>query len=65
MSLSGTYLDILRGLVLLALLAGFLAIWIWAWGGKRESGFRKASLMPLEDDEVALPASDGVKNARE
>ena len=65
MSVSGAYLDIARGLVLLALLAGFLAIWIWAWRGKRESGFRKASLMPLEDDEVALPAGHGVKNARE
>jgi len=65
MSLSGSYLDVARGFVLLALLAGFLAIWIWAWGGKRKSSFRKASLMPLEDDEVVLQTGRGVENVRE
>jgi cbb3-type cytochrome oxidase subunit 3 len=67
MSLSATTLDILRGLVLLALMAGFLGIWIWAWRSQRKPGFRDASLLPLEDDEAALSVTThGMKeNARE
>ena len=66
MALSETTLNVLRGLVLLALMAGFLGIWIWAWRSRRKRGFRDASLLPLEDDEAALSTAHGVeKNARE
>jgi cbb3-type cytochrome oxidase subunit 3 len=63
---SVTTLHILRGLVLLALMAGFMGIWIWAWKRERKPEFRDASLLPLEDDEAALSGSHGMKeNARE
>jgi cbb3-type cytochrome oxidase subunit 3 len=62
MPLSATVLDILRGFVLLALMAGFLGIWIWAWKRERKSGFRDASLMPLEDDETAPSVSHEMKS---
>lgn len=66
MPLSATALDVLRGIVLLALMTGFMGIWIWAWKKERKPGFRDASLMPLEDDEAALTAPHGMKeNARE
>lgn len=33
------------------LLVCFLAIVIWAWGGRRKSEFERAARMPLEDAE--------------
>jgi len=55
--MSGSIIDILRGLVLIALIAGFLGIWIWAWRSKRKPEFKDASLLPLEEDEAAHPAA--------
>jgi len=61
--MSGAVIDILRGLVLIALMSGFLGIWIWAWRSKRKPAFKDASLMPLEEDEAVRPAAHGMKKA--
>jgi len=55
--MSASVVDILRGLVLIALMSGFLGIWIWAWRSKRKPAFKDASLLPLEEDEAARPAA--------
>ena len=54
MSVAGMDIDTLRGLLLVALLIGFLGMWAWAWSGKRKSVFRDASMLPLEEDQVVL-----------
>jgi cbb3-type cytochrome oxidase subunit 3 len=61
--MSDSVIDILRGLVLIALMSGFLGIWIWAWRSKRKAAFKDASLMPLEEDEAARPVAHGMKKA--
>ncbi len=65
MALADSGLDTVRGLVLIALLFGFIGIWVWAWRKKRKPGFRAASLLPLEDDEVAHSSSRETKNGQE
>ena len=49
--------DLLRGLILISMLIGFLGIWRWAWSRERKPGFRDASMLPLEDDETVAPAA--------
>jgi len=61
--MSDSVIDILRGLVLIALMSGFLGIWVWAWRSKRKPAFKDASLLPLEEDEAAHPAALGMKKA--
>jgi len=41
---------ILRGVVAGILLVAFLALWVWAYSGRRRSAFEAASRLPLEDD---------------
>jgi cytochrome c oxidase cbb3-type subunit IV len=62
MTLQFIDLDAVRGLVLIAVLAGFLGIWAWAWSGKRKPAFRDASRLPLEDDQTAVPLAGEVKD---
>lgn len=45
-------LDTVRGLLLIALMIGFLGVWAWAWSSKRKSVFRAASMSPLEEDQA-------------
>ena len=40
----------LRGLVTLALMIAFIAIWAWAWSSRRRKDFDEASRLPLEED---------------
>lgn len=40
----------LRGLVTLALMVAFIAVWVWAWSSRRRKDFDEASRLPLEDD---------------
>ena len=61
--MSGSVIDILRGLVLIALMSGFLGIWIWAWRSKRKPAFKDASLLPLEEDEAVCSAAHGMNKA--
>lgn len=62
MPLLTTDLDAARGMVLIAMLAGFLGIWVWAWNSKRKPTFRDASRLPLEDDRVAVPRAGETKD---
>ena len=43
----------LRGLVTLALMVAFVAIWVWAWSSRRRKDFDEASRLPLEEDGTA------------
>ena len=52
MSLFHIDLDAVRGLLLIALMIGFLGVWAWAWSSKRKSMFRAASMSPLEEDQA-------------
>ncbi len=51
--------NILRGGILIALIIGFLGMWVWAWSSKRKPEFDRAAQMPLEED--ALRARRGVE----
>ena len=62
MSLLNIDLNIIRGLILVSLMIGFLGVWAWAWSSKRKSAFHAASMSPLEEDEVENPKTGGVKN---
>ena len=41
---------ILRGVVAGVLLVAFLALWLWAYSGRRRPAFDAAARLPLEDD---------------
>lgn len=43
-------MNIVRGAILIALIAGFAAIWIWAWSKQRKPDFDRAAHLPLEED---------------
>jgi cytochrome c oxidase cbb3-type subunit 4 len=62
MSWQAIDLDSVRGLVLIAVLIGFLGIWAWAWSSKRKPAFRDASRLPLEDDRAAVPLAGNEKD---
>lgn len=53
-------MNILRGVVLIALIIGFLGIWGWAWSHKRKADFDRAARLPLEED-----AADGRQRGAE
>ncbi len=61
MSLFNIDLDTIRGLLLVALMIGFLGVWAWAWSSKRKSVFHAASRSPLEDDQAEIPTTNGAK----
>jgi cbb3-type cytochrome oxidase subunit 3 len=44
-----------QGILLIALMAAFIGLWIWAWGHKRRAAFREASMLPLEEDDGTIP----------
>lgn len=50
-------LDLIRGLVLLVLIIGFVGVWVWAWSSKRKKVFHEASLLPLEEDDGQVPVN--------
>ena len=43
-------LNVLRGALLIALIIGFVGIFIWAWSKKRKPEFEQAARLPLEED---------------
>jgi len=59
MSLPESVLNTARALVLISLIFGFLAIWVWAWRKKRKPAFHDASMLPLEEDEVENSTARG------
>ena len=55
MSLESIDLNLARGIILILLMIGFLGIWAWAWSRKRVATFRKAAMLPLEEDFGRIP----------
>ena len=47
-------LEVIRGIVLIALFTAFIGMWIWAWSKKRKTDFDEASRLPLEEDQEPL-----------
>lgn len=46
--------ELIRGIVLIALFTAFIGMWIWAWSKKRKTDFHEASMLPLEEDQEPL-----------
>ncbi len=42
----------LRSLVLVAVFAGFVGVWIWAWRKERKQDFDESANLPLEEDHM-------------
>jgi cytochrome c oxidase cbb3-type subunit 4 len=59
MNLSELNTDLLRGILMIALIIAFLGMWAWAWSGKRKRVFHEASMLPLEEDNGQIPGDDG------
>ncbi len=51
-------INLVRGLLLILLIAGFVALWAWAWSRKRKEAFDEASMLPLEEDFGQVPEQD-------
>ncbi|MEE4293332.1 MAG: cbb3-type cytochrome c oxidase subunit 3 [Xanthomonadales bacterium] len=51
-------INLIRGLVLIALIVGFLGIVAWAWSRKRKPDFDRMSRLPLEEDTGQVPDND-------
>jgi len=47
--------DLVRGILMVALIIAFLGMWAWAWSGKRKRVFHDASMLPLEEDDGRIP----------
>jgi cytochrome c oxidase cbb3-type subunit 4 len=43
-------LGLVRGLLTAILFAAFIALWVWAWSGKRRQDFADAAHLPLQDE---------------
>ena len=48
-------INILRGIIILLLIVGFLGTWVWAWSRKRKEAFDRMSMLPLEEDDGRIP----------
>jgi cytochrome c oxidase cbb3-type subunit 4 len=59
MNLSELNTDLLRGILMIALIIAFLGMWAWAWSGKRKRVFHEASMLPLEEDNGQIPGDHG------
>lgn len=55
MSLTDLNLNLVRGILMIALIVAFLGMWAWAWSGKRKEVFHEASMLPLEEDNGQIP----------
>jgi len=51
-------INLIRGLVLIALILGFVGIVAWAWSRKRKPDFDRMSRLPLEEDSGQVPEND-------
>lgn len=43
-------INLIRGALLIALILGFMGMWIWAWSKKRKPEFDWAARLPLEEE---------------
>ena len=51
-------INLVRGLVLILLIVGFVGIVAWAWSRNRKEEFEKMSMLPLEEDQGTVPEND-------
>ena len=51
-------INVLRGVLLVVLIIGFLGMWVWAWGKKRKEVFDEMASLPLEEDDGRVPQQD-------
>jgi cytochrome c oxidase cbb3-type subunit 4 len=51
-------MDLVRAILMIALIIAFLGMWAWAWSGKRKRVFDDASMLPLEEDNGQIPRGD-------
>ena len=62
----GFDINLVRALVLLALIVGFVGIWAWAWSRNRKLEFDAMSQLPLEEDGGEIPETDAtIKRTKE
>ena len=54
--------DLVRGLALVGLIIAFVAVWAWAWSGKRKKDFERLSRLPLEEDSGRIADADERKD---
>ena len=47
-------INLVRGLVLILLILGFLGIVAWAWSRNRKEEFEQMSMLPLEEDQSTV-----------
>lgn len=52
-------IETLRGIGTVLALVAFVAIWIWAWSGKRKAGFDAAANLPFADTDAATDTDTG------
>jgi len=51
-------INLVRGLVLILLIVGFVGIVAWAWSRNRKEEFEEMSMLPLEEDQGTVPEND-------
>lgn len=51
-------INLVRGLVLILLIVGFVGIVAWAWSRNRKEEFEEMSMLPLEEDQEQVPEND-------
>jgi len=48
-----------RGIFTALALIAFVAVWIWAWSGKRKQRFDEAANLPFADDDIDKNSKGG------
>jgi cytochrome c oxidase cbb3-type subunit IV len=52
-------INTLRGIATVLALIAFVAVWIWAWSGKRKRAFDEAANLPFADDNIDRNSKGG------
>ena len=58
-------INLVRGIVMICLIVGFLGIWAWAWSRHRKDDFEQMSRLPLEEDDGTVPENDKTESTKE
>lgn len=51
-------INLLRGILLVLLIIGFLGLVAWAWSRNRKPDFEQAARLPLEEDGGQVPEEE-------
>jgi cytochrome c oxidase cbb3-type subunit IV len=52
-------IGIFRGVIAAVLMMAFIALWAWAYSGRRRAMFERVSQLPLEDDSYRADSAGG------